>query len=188
MDNEENWKDCWKKPVKVQYREITKTEEIVTREGKLYGYAGKDVLIKGIKGEVYPCKIDIFKQTYTTEEPLSEERIRADALSVLGKKLPNTLVLACGENTLISTDLYRRLKAAPNSAEIKQQTTKQVFDELEKHGTYHVPVEDLEPFLKGIRSAKTEQDALKVMSHFLVVEFTDQKMQEFRKRFSGGGP
>ena len=47
------WKNCWKKPVKVQYKEITTTTEIETREGKLYGYAGKDVLIKGVRGEVY---------------------------------------------------------------------------------------------------------------------------------------
>jgi hypothetical protein len=75
--NDENWKDCWKKPVKVQYREITETAEIETREGKLYGYAGKDVLLKGIKGEVYPCKIDIFEGTHTTTEPLTEEQLRA---------------------------------------------------------------------------------------------------------------
>ena len=79
MDNDEiEWKDCWKKPVKVQYKEITETAEIETREGKLYGYAGKDVLLKGIKGEVYPCKIDIFNATYTTTAPLSEEAIRAE--------------------------------------------------------------------------------------------------------------
>lgn len=68
-DNDTNWKDCWKKPVKVQYREITETAEIETREGKLFGYAGQDVLIRGIKGEVYPCKIDIFKGTYSTTPP-----------------------------------------------------------------------------------------------------------------------
>ncbi len=56
-------------------KEITKTIEIDTREGKLYGYAGKDVLIKGIHGEVYPCKIDIFNATYTTTEPPSKEKI-----------------------------------------------------------------------------------------------------------------
>ena len=76
--NEIEWKDCWKKPVKVQYKEITETTEIETREGKLYGYAGKDVLIKGVRGEVYPCKIDIFNDTYTTTAPLSEEAIRAE--------------------------------------------------------------------------------------------------------------
>ena len=79
-NNEIEWKDCWKKPVKVQYKEITKTAEIRTREGKPYGYAGIDVLLKGIKGEVYPCKIDIFNATYTTTAPLSEEAIRADAI------------------------------------------------------------------------------------------------------------
>ena len=67
------WKDCWKKPVKIQYKEITETIEIETREGKIYGYAGKDVLLKGIRGEIYPCKIDIFKDTYTTIKPKLEE-------------------------------------------------------------------------------------------------------------------
>ena len=76
-NDEIEWKNCWKKSVKVQFKEITETAEIETREGKLYGYAGKDVLLKGIRGEVYPCKIDIFKDTYTTTEPKSEEAIRA---------------------------------------------------------------------------------------------------------------
>lgn len=74
------WKDCWKKPVKVQYREITETTEINTREGKLFGYAGKDVLIKGVRGEVYPCKIDIFNETYTTAEARADERQKIQKL------------------------------------------------------------------------------------------------------------
>ena len=81
------WKDCWKKPVKVQYREITETIEIKTREGTLFGYAGKDVLLKGIKGEVYPCKIDIFNATYTTTAPLSDEEIRTETAKEIFAKL-----------------------------------------------------------------------------------------------------
>ena len=88
MNNDEiGWKDCWKKPVKVQYKEIAETVEIKTREGKLYGYAGKDVLIKGVRGEIYPCKIDIFNATYTTTAPLSEEQIRADTAKQIFKEL-----------------------------------------------------------------------------------------------------
>ena len=86
-NDEIEWKDCWKKPVKVQYKEITETIEIETREGKLYGYADKDVLLKGVKGEIYPCKIDIFNATYTTLEPLSEEQIRADTAKQIFKEL-----------------------------------------------------------------------------------------------------
>ena len=81
------WKDCWKKPVKVQYKEITETVEIKTREGTLFGYAGKDVLLKGIKGEVYPCKIDIFNATYTTTAPLSDEEIRTETAKEIFAKL-----------------------------------------------------------------------------------------------------
>ena len=86
-NDEIEWKDCWKKPVKVQYKEITETIEIETREGKLYGYADKDVLLKGVKGEIYPCKIDIFNATYTTTEPLSEKQIRADTAKQIFSKL-----------------------------------------------------------------------------------------------------
>ena len=92
-DDNIEWKDCWKKPVRVQYREITKTTEIETREGKLYGYAGKDVLIKGVRGEVYPCKIDIFNDTYTTTAPLSEEQIRAAAAKQIFAELADKKLL-----------------------------------------------------------------------------------------------
>ena len=37
--------------------------KIKTLEGEMKGAYG-DYIIKGIKGEVYPCKPDIFEQTY----------------------------------------------------------------------------------------------------------------------------
>ncbi len=40
---------------------------IKTLEGDMQVQIG-DYIIKGIKGEFYPCKPDIFKQTYYTEE------------------------------------------------------------------------------------------------------------------------
>ena len=36
---------------------------IYTLEGIHYAYAG-DYIIKGVKGELYPCKSDIFEMTY----------------------------------------------------------------------------------------------------------------------------
>jgi len=36
---------------------------IPTLEGP-YNFTPDDVLITGVKGEIYPCKIDIFKATY----------------------------------------------------------------------------------------------------------------------------
>lgn len=37
--------------------------EIKTLEGVMTGNAG-DYIIKGVQGEIYPCKADIFEQTY----------------------------------------------------------------------------------------------------------------------------
>ncbi len=42
---------------------------IPTLEGVMRGEAG-DYIIQGVKGEIYPCKVDIFETTYEqVEEP-----------------------------------------------------------------------------------------------------------------------
>lgn len=41
---------------------------IETLEGSMIGNVG-DYIIRGIKGEVYPCKPDIFKETYELVAP-----------------------------------------------------------------------------------------------------------------------
>ena len=43
---------------------------ILTLEGEMRGEKG-DWIIKGIKGEIYPCKPDIFEATY---EPVKEKQ------------------------------------------------------------------------------------------------------------------
>ena len=71
MENEIAWGKARKRPVIVEFREVIgEKEEIETREGKLYGYAGKDVIIKGVQGEIYPCKKDIFEKTYEVIEEI----------------------------------------------------------------------------------------------------------------------
>ena len=61
-----------KKPVVVEAEELTERTLVRTLEGEMTGEAG-DYLITGIKGEKYPCKPDIFHQTY---EPVDDEAER----------------------------------------------------------------------------------------------------------------
>lgn len=42
----------------------------LTLEGTSYNVSPKDVIIRGIKGEYYPCKKDIFKESYS---PVNQE-------------------------------------------------------------------------------------------------------------------
>ena len=69
------WKKCRKKPIVVEYREVNPEwfdsdesnqwcEQIHTREGVLWGYQDEDFIIRGIEGEIYPIKKDIFYKTY----------------------------------------------------------------------------------------------------------------------------
>lgn len=38
--------------------------QVKTLEGNSYEVSTNDVIIRGVKGEYYPCKKDIFEQTY----------------------------------------------------------------------------------------------------------------------------
>ena len=74
------WKQCKKKPVIVHYREPNpintiyesaentakpvKAEPVKTLEGLEFAIVGKDYVIKGIRGELYPIKKEIFAETY----------------------------------------------------------------------------------------------------------------------------
>ena len=76
------WKKARKKPVIVEFREVQpktlirvkhfedgRTEEvwgeiIETLEGDHEAHIGKDFIIKGVHGETYPIKKEIFYKTY----------------------------------------------------------------------------------------------------------------------------
>ena len=59
------WKKAQKRPVVVEYREVSGEKEVIkTREGKLTAYKGKDFIIRGIEGEVYPISKEIFFKSY----------------------------------------------------------------------------------------------------------------------------
>lgn len=71
------WKKARKKPVVIEFREVIPNgisldsvlrEEIETREGMLFGYADLDYIIRGVDGEIYPIKKDIFAKTYEVLE------------------------------------------------------------------------------------------------------------------------
>lgn len=69
MENEEKvWRYCRKKPVVVQvFGPITKEDIIHTLEGDHHASVG-DYIIRGVRGEYYPIKPDIFKETYEIVE------------------------------------------------------------------------------------------------------------------------
>lgn len=53
-----------KRPVVIEAEGPIKQEVIIdTLEGQMYASVG-DYIITGVKGEVYPCKPDIFEATY----------------------------------------------------------------------------------------------------------------------------
>ena len=82
------WGKAVKKPVEVEYREpetngyavpdVNKghigVEWIETLEGKLYALPERDFVIRGVKGELYPIRKDIFEETYEVTQDCAELR------------------------------------------------------------------------------------------------------------------
>lgn len=58
-----NWQRFRKKPIVVEAIQMHVAVDVPTLEGTLRCDA-EDWLIRGIKGEIYPCKPDIFEATY----------------------------------------------------------------------------------------------------------------------------
>lgn len=61
--DENKFKEYRKKPVVIQAYQTDKEMEIETLEGTMKANKG-DYIIKGVKGELYPCKPDVFDMTY----------------------------------------------------------------------------------------------------------------------------
>ena len=55
--------DCWGGGI-AEYSDNDDDLVIRTLEGDMYAHIG-DYIVKGIKGEFYPCKKDIFEESYT---------------------------------------------------------------------------------------------------------------------------
>ena len=63
------WHRARKKAVLIEYREVQGGKEgdkelIHTREGTLVGVRGRDFIIKGVEGELYPITKATFNKTY----------------------------------------------------------------------------------------------------------------------------
>ena len=64
MDKQKyNWKPFRKKPCQIWAYVTNEEIYIDTLEGKMKANKG-DYIIKGVKGEIYPCKPDIFHMSY----------------------------------------------------------------------------------------------------------------------------
>lgn len=65
----------------VLYDPVNRTALIQTLEGDMIGQLG-DWIIRGVKGELYPCKPDIFEATYApADEPANALEIGAYKIS-----------------------------------------------------------------------------------------------------------
>ena len=59
------WKKCRKKPIVVEFREVQPDElGVETLEGFKPCNPKQHFIMRGVRGEIYPIEIEIFKETY----------------------------------------------------------------------------------------------------------------------------
>ena len=61
-----------KKPIPIQAVQIKQTFWVASLEGAHQGREG-DYLLRGVRGELYICRQDIFEETYQPLNPLERE-------------------------------------------------------------------------------------------------------------------
>lgn len=71
------FKPCKKLPVIVHAAQMSEPFKVTTLEGVHEGAAG-DYLMVGIKGERYPCKKEIFEETYAWAMPIEGKKMRTN--------------------------------------------------------------------------------------------------------------
>ena len=77
-----------KKPVVIEAERLTEEKHIETLEGTMKGNAG-DWLIRGVEGELYPCKDEIFKKTYIPTDGKEEGFEKPFLLITVDEKTEN---------------------------------------------------------------------------------------------------
>lgn len=67
----EKWGKAKKKPIEIHFRKVVGNVEVIhTLEGDLTARSEHDYIIKGVNGEEYPIRKQIFHQTYDITEPI----------------------------------------------------------------------------------------------------------------------
>ena len=64
----QNWVETFNEDFNIHFKVEGNTLKVKTLEGTSYDVTTSDVIIRGVKGEYYPCKKDIFEETYKTIE------------------------------------------------------------------------------------------------------------------------
>ena len=59
-----SWVESFNQKFEDYFDDNGDTLKVKTLEGTSYDIATSDVIIRGVKGEYYPCKKDIFEETY----------------------------------------------------------------------------------------------------------------------------
>ena len=64
----QNWVETFNEDFSTHFEVEGNTLKVKTFEGISYNVKTSDVIIRGVRGEYYPCKKNIFEETYETIE------------------------------------------------------------------------------------------------------------------------
>ena len=68
LEEIKSWVETFNQKFEDYFDDNGENLKVKTLEGTSYYVTTSDVIIRGVKGEYYPCKKDIFEETYETIE------------------------------------------------------------------------------------------------------------------------
>ena len=103
--------------------------DIKTLEGWMHANSG-DFIIKGVAGEIYPCKPDIFRTSYESADTTADV-------------VPKSECNRCAERTQKSIGRLQE-----QIANTKAEVAREIFEEIEKHLFVIAPIEEFDGWAK----------------------------------------
>jgi hypothetical protein len=83
------WRFARKRSVVIEFREVVGESELIpTMEGHLTALRGRDFVIRGVEGEIYPIYKEIFARTYDIlpdwmQQGLNEPKWKSDLIGIV---------------------------------------------------------------------------------------------------------
>ena len=131
------------------YRDLVARDglKIYTLEGKMLASPG-DWIIRGVKGELYPCKPDIFQETYAAASPTPPvEQQAAKVAPAIGDELRDTLVAVSAaiaeQDDRTAQKMIREILEASPTPPAEQQAAPKAAPGVGNSGFDHKTAADL---------------------------------------------
>lgn len=128
-----------------------------TLEGRMYPVVG-DWIIRGVRGEFYSCRPEIFEETHEPADAHGDGSVRADLQEMLGHVCDGGGERPCSQMWFqdVAERALRKLRAGEASGSARERARKLLDDTFTKHGMTPPSITGTSPLRATLLDAITQ--------------------------------